>query len=128
MVEAEVRKYASEVALHVSDGPDVVFRYQEKEYAIDVETGSNEARNPLMLKQKFKRYEERYYRSFILVTNKKLKYRYSKYGTVLTRSTFRSVLHDALLSNPDTQYNMELAKRRKNKKSSNEESDDAASD
>ena len=93
LIQAEVQRYTKKLELHVTGGPDVVFSHAGKEYCFDVETGSNAVRNPVMLKRKFARYREKYARSFVLVTSKKLKYRYAKYGEVVTRSTLKKTIH-----------------------------------
>jgi len=95
-VEDEVKNFTKEVQLHTSDGPDVVFTINDKRFAIDVETGSNEKRNPIMLRKRFNNYREWYHQFFILVTRKKLKYRYAKYGPVVTRATFRETIKKAI--------------------------------
>ena len=94
LVEAELKKYVKKVTLNVTGGPDVVFKHGNRTYCFDVETGENKARNPAYLKRKFANYKKQYAQSFILVTSKKLKYSYKKYGTVVTRNKFRETIAD----------------------------------
>ena len=96
LIEAELKRYIKKVTLNVNSGPDVVFQHKSKSYCFDVETGENKTRNPAYLKRKFTHYQKQYAQSFILVTNKKLKYSYNKYGTVVTRSTFREAIANIL--------------------------------
>ncbi len=94
LVEAEVKKYVKELKTNVTYGPDIEFEANERKYCVDVETGTNTERNPAFLNKKFAFYNKEFYEVFILVTNKKLKYSYKRYGTVLTRSTFRKAIEE----------------------------------
>ena len=94
LVEAEVKKYAKELKTNVTYGPDVEFEAYGRKYCVDVETGTNTERNPAFLNKKFAYYNKEFARVFILVTNKKLKYSYKRFGTVLTRSTFRKAIEE----------------------------------
>jgi len=92
LIQSEVEEKADSVTLLTNYGPDVEFKYNERIYCFDVETGKNLARNKTMIERKFLGYKERYFKSFIFITNKRLKYRYSKYGTVVTRATLKKTL------------------------------------
>jgi hypothetical protein len=92
LIQSEVEEKADSVTLLTNYGPDVEFEYNERGYCFDVETGKNLARNKAMIERKFLKYKERYFKSFIFITNKRLKYRYSKYGTVVTRATLKKTL------------------------------------
>lgn len=92
LIEKELRRYTKEVELFVNSGPDVIVRYAGNVYAFDVETGKNLIRKPEETKDKFDRYKEEYYRSYIFVTNKSLKRKYQRMGIVITRSTFRKII------------------------------------
>jgi len=59
---------------------------------MDVETGTNIARSREKVERKFGYYARDYYRSYIFVTKKKLKYKYSRYGIVITRAKLKKVL------------------------------------
>jgi hypothetical protein len=92
LIASQVEEKADRVTLLTNYGPDVEFEYNERSYCFDVETGKNLARNKAMIERKFLGYKKRYFRSFIFITNKRLKYRYSKYGTVVTRATLKKTL------------------------------------
>lgn len=94
LIEKELRKYTKRIELFVNSGPDVIARHTGKVYAFDVETGKNLIRKPEATKDKFERYAEEYYHSYIFVTNKSLKHKYRKMGTVITRSTFRKIISE----------------------------------
>lgn len=96
LIEDELRKMGKEPELFVNDGPDIVFEHEGQSYCIDVETGTNLARSKEKVERKFERYRQMYYRSFILVTKKKLKHRYRKYGIVLTRASLLKALNGTL--------------------------------
>ncbi|MCX6771891.1 MAG: hypothetical protein NTX79_07600 [Candidatus Micrarchaeota archaeon] len=92
LIEAELKKRGKRAELHVNDGPDVVFKHNGHRYCIDVETGTNIARSREKVERKFGYYARDYYRPYIFVTKKKLKYKYSRYGIVVTRAKLKKVL------------------------------------
>ena len=92
LIEAELKKLGRRAELHINDGPDVVFGHKGHRYCIDVETGTNIARSREKVERKFGYYARGYYRSYIFVTKKKLKYKYSRYGIVVTRAKLKKVL------------------------------------
>ena len=92
LIEAELKKRGKRAELHITDGPDVVFRHKGHTYCIDVETGTNIARSREKVERKFGYYARDYHRSYIFVTKKKLKYKYSRYGIVVTRAKLKKVL------------------------------------
>ena len=92
LIEAELKKRGKRAELHINDGPDVVFGHKGHRYCIDVETGTNIARSREKVERKFGYYARDYYRSYIFVTKKKLKYKYGRYGIVVTRATLKKVL------------------------------------
>jgi len=92
LIESELRKRGKNVELFVNNGPDIVFRHKKKEYCIDVETGTNLARDREKVRRKFEYYAQQYHRSYIFVTRKRLKQKYRKFGIVITRASLRKVL------------------------------------
>lgn len=92
LIEAELKKRGKRAKLHVNNGPDVVFEHKGHKYCIDVETGTNIARSKEKVERKFGYYARNYYRSHIFVTKKRLKYKYGKYGIVVTRAKLKKVL------------------------------------
>ena len=92
LIEGLVKEMADRVRLHVNSGPDVEFEHGGRNYCFDVETGKNIARGKGKLERKFLRYKEDFFKSFVFVTNKRLKYRYAKYAQVVTRATLKETL------------------------------------
>jgi len=94
LIKALLEIYVEDAWLHTTRAPDVVCGYKGKFYCFDVETGSNWARNKEWVKRKFGYYKKRYEKSFIFVTSKKLKFKYSKLGIIMTRATLRKTIAD----------------------------------
>lgn len=100
LIEAELMKYTKKIEMNVNYGPDVVFEHNGKKYCFDVETGKNLHKHPEALENKFRRYKDTYAISYILITDKSLKYKYSKYGVVVTRGKLREILSQLFLNAP----------------------------
>jgi len=100
LIEAELQKYTKKIEMNVNYGPDIVFEHKGKKYCFDVETGKNIHKHPEALESKFLRYKKEHEISFILVTDKSLKYTYAKYGTVVTRGKLRETLSKLFLNTP----------------------------
>jgi hypothetical protein len=92
LLEAELKRYGKVIEMNVTNGPDLVVEHQNKHYCFDVETGKNLSRQPDWLEKKFAYYQKEYDKSFILVTKRTLKYKYSHYGVVITRGMIRETL------------------------------------
>lgn len=92
VLEAELRKYTDDVRMNATNGPDLIARWKGKEFCFDVETGKSLSRQPDWLESKFAFYQREYDRSFILVTKRTLKYKYSHYGDVITRGKIKETL------------------------------------
>ena len=92
ILEAELKKHVQKVKLNVNSGPDAVIEHDGKKYCFDVETGKSLSRQPKYLRHKFSQYKQDYAQSFILVTKKSLKFKYAKYGEVITRGKLRKTL------------------------------------
>jgi len=92
ILEAELKKYSKKVEMNVTKGPDLVVERKNKRYCFDVETGKSLTRQPAFLKKKFAYYEREFDQSFIFVTNKSLKYKYAKYGLVITRGKLKETI------------------------------------
>lgn len=93
LIEAELKKHGiKKVEMNISSGPDVVFERNGKSYCFDVETGKNMKKHSEMLEYKFAKYKREYDESYIFVIKKSLKYKYSKHGKVVTRSTLRKII------------------------------------
>ncbi|MBI2444846.1 hypothetical protein HYV43_00475 [Candidatus Micrarchaeota archaeon] len=93
LIEKEVKNREGTPKLNVTDGPDIEFEHGGKKYAFEVETGSVLKRNPDYVQKKFEKLKEKYNRIFVFVTSFKLKYRYSKFAKVISRSTLRKTLN-----------------------------------
>ena len=100
LIEAELKNYVKKVEMNVNYGPDIVFEHKGKKYCFDVETGKNIHKHPEALENKFERYKREHEISYILVTDKSLKYTYAKYGTVVTRGKLREILSKLFLNAP----------------------------
>ena len=92
LIEDELKKKGKKPELHINDGPDIVFEHKGHRYCFDVETGTNIARSREKVERKFGYYARDYYRSYIFVTKKKLKHKYSRYGIVVTRASLLKAL------------------------------------
>lgn len=92
ILERELGRYSRRITVNTNNGPDLVVGFRGKEYAFDVETGKSLSRQPDYLERKFGHYERDYDQIFILVTNKSLRYKYSRYGYVITRGKLRETL------------------------------------
>lgn len=92
LIESELKKYIKEIKLNVNYGPDLEFEYKKKKYCFDVETGKKLERSKVSVDWKYSKYKREYDKIFILVTRKSLKYKYSRYGTVLTRGKLKETI------------------------------------
>ena len=92
ILEAELKKYTDDIRMNATSGPDLVVKWKGKEFCFDVETGKSLSRQPDWLESKFAYYQREYDRSFILVTKRTLKYKYSHYGDVITRGKIKETL------------------------------------
>ena len=92
ILEAELKKYTDDIRMNATSGPDLVVKWKGKEFCFDVETGKSLSRQPDWLESKFAYYQREYDRSFILVTKRGLKYKYSHYGDVITRGKIKETL------------------------------------
>ena len=88
----ELKKYTDDIRMNATNGPDLVANWKGKQFCFDVETGKSLSRQPDWLESKFAYYQREYDRSFILVTKRTLKYKYSKYGDVITRGKIKETL------------------------------------
>ena len=92
ILEAELKKYTDDIRMNATSGPDLIAKWKGKEFCFDVETGKSLSRQPDWLESKFAYYQREYDRSFILVTKRGLKYKYSHYGDVITRGKIKETL------------------------------------
>ncbi len=92
ILETELRKYTDDIRMNATSGPDLVANWKGKQFCFDVETGKSLSRQPDWLESKFAFYQREYDRSFILVTKRGLKYKYSHYGDVITRGKIKETL------------------------------------
>ena len=92
ILEAELRKYTDDIRMNATSGPDLVANWKGKQFCFDVETGKSLSRQPDWLESKFAFYQREYDRSFILITKRTLKYKYSHYGDVITRGKIKETL------------------------------------
>ena len=88
----ELKKYTDDIRMNATNGPDLVVKWKGKQFCFDVETGKSLSRQPDWLESKFAYYQREYDGSFILVTKRELKYRYSHYGDVITRGKIKETL------------------------------------
>jgi hypothetical protein len=94
LIEAMLKKHTRTVKINVSGGPDVEFKFAKRKYCFDVETGTNYSRRPENLAQRYKRYQTVYDEVFIFVTSKNLKYKYGKFGEVITRAKLQETIDE----------------------------------
>ncbi|MFH1520626.1 MAG: hypothetical protein ABID61_03210 [Candidatus Micrarchaeota archaeon] len=92
LIESELKKHIRKIRLNVNNGPDVEFEYNKKKYCFDVETGKKLERSKVSVDWKYSKYKKEYDQIFILVTRKSLKYKYTRYGTVLTRGKLKDTI------------------------------------
>lgn len=92
LVESELKKHIKKVRLNVNNGPDVEFEYKKKKYCFDIETGKKLERSKVSVDWKYSKYQKEYDEIFILVTRKSLKYKYTKYGQVITRGKLKETI------------------------------------
>lgn len=88
----ELKKYTDDIRMNATNGPDLVVAWKGKQFCFDVETGKSLSRQPDWLESKFAYYQREYDGSFILVTKRELKYKYSHYGDVITRGKIKETL------------------------------------
>jgi hypothetical protein len=96
LIESELKKRGGSPEMFINNGPDLEFSHNDRTYCIDVETGTNLARDKERVTRKFGRYRVDYYCSYIFVTSKKLKHKYNKYGVVLTRASLLKALDEIM--------------------------------
>jgi type IV secretory pathway VirB4 component len=86
-----IKKFTKKVQLFQTKKPDIVFKINRKEYAIEVETGKALEYHPKQLKEKVKRLNKVYKdRWFFVVTNKKLTSKYNKLGPTCDNRTIKT--------------------------------------
>lgn len=93
LIESEVKKHIRKVKLNVNNGSDVEFEYKKKKYCFDVETGKKLERSKVSVDWKYSKYKREYDYIFVLVTRKSLKYKYNRYGTVITRAKLKDTIN-----------------------------------
>ena len=92
LIEAELKQHTNKITLNVTNGADIEFDHKWNHYCFEVETGKIMARSPRFLERKFEHYRKEQREVYILVTSKALKYKYAKYGKVITRATLRKTI------------------------------------
>jgi hypothetical protein len=92
ILAAELKRHVQKVKLNVNSGPDAVVEHEGRRYCFDVETGKSLSRQPKYLRHKFSQYRKEYSGSFVFVTKKSLRFKYAKYGEVITRGKLRKTL------------------------------------
>jgi hypothetical protein len=92
LIHSELRKHVRNVKMNVTYGPDVEFEFNKQKYCFDIETGSRLERGKISVDWKYSKYQKEYDKIFIFVTRKKLKYRYARYGEVVTRGKLKQAI------------------------------------
>ena len=92
LIESELKRYVDDVHLDSFGSPDIEFGNKYYKYCFEIETGENLKRNAERMKRRFRELKDEYSEVFVFVTNKKLKYKYSKFGTIVTRGTLRKTI------------------------------------
>ncbi|MFA7708225.1 MAG: DUF87 domain-containing protein [Candidatus Pacearchaeota archaeon] len=89
-----LKKFTDKIQLFETKKPDLVFKINDKEYAIEVETGKMLRNNKKQLLEKVKMLNKDYQdRWFFVVTNRKDFKKYNKFGKTLTKLTILNQLH-----------------------------------
>lgn len=86
VIEEFLLDFTSDVRLYETKKPDVVFSAGGKKFAVEVETGTRPSRNPVGFEGKVRELNKRFgERWFFVVTDRKLRKEYSKWGKTLVR-------------------------------------------
>ena len=86
-----LQDYTDEIELFVTKKPDIVFKINDKKYAIEIETGK--VKDWRRLREKAERLNKKYKdRWFFVLTNKNLKSRYKKYGPTYDKRNIKKHL------------------------------------
>lgn len=97
----KAKKNIDSVMLYQTKMPDIVFKIKDKNWAIEVETGTMLKKKPKEFKQKIEMLNEKFEKNwFIVVTSKKLVQKYRQYGTVLERSKVINFVDDLVSFSP----------------------------
>jgi len=92
-IEEYLLKYTSKVELFETKDADIVFEVNGKKMAIEVETGTNLAKQPKKFEKKIDLLKNKYGDVwYIVITNWELREKYQKYGKVLVRKEVPAVL------------------------------------
>jgi hypothetical protein len=86
-----IKNYTDNIELFVTKKPDIVFKINDKNYAIEVETGK--IKDWRRLREKAETLNKKYKaRWFFVLTNKNLKSRYKKYGPTYDKRNIKKHL------------------------------------
>jgi len=83
-----IKKYTDDIELFTTKKPDIVFKFNGKKYAIEVESGKID--NPKLLKEKVSLLNKSYKNWFIVVANKNLVSKYKKFGPTFDKRNVKA--------------------------------------
>ncbi|MFH0737099.1 MAG: hypothetical protein V1827_00020 [Candidatus Micrarchaeota archaeon] len=92
LIESELKRHIRKLTMNINNGPDLEFQHKGKRFCFDVETGKKLQRDSVSVDLKYSKYKKEYDHIYVLVTRKSLRYKYSKYGTVLTRGKLKETI------------------------------------
>ncbi|MBU0470573.1 MAG: ATP-binding protein [Nanoarchaeota archaeon] len=93
IIEEYIRKYTEKIELLVSSNADIIFEYDNKKVAIEVETGAKLRKNNPRIENKVKLLNKNYGKDwFFVVTDWNVKEKYQKYGETFVRKEIPAIL------------------------------------
>ena len=94
-----IKRFAQEVKTFRSVRPDIVFKLNGKNYAIEVETGITYKKNKKILREKVRLLNQEFKdRWFFLVTDRNFKTKYEEFGKTLDKRNFKSKLFSLIIN------------------------------
>ena len=100
LVEAYIKKYTNKISLYETTKPDIVFIAKNKKIAIEVETGSHNNKNDLLIKIDL--LNKGYNDWFFVLTDRYNRKVYSKYGKCYVRNEIPKLIDSYFLGTPQT--------------------------
>jgi len=96
-----LKKLNFDVKLFITTKPDIIFKLNEKEIAIEVETGKVLKNNKKGLIEKVEMLNKNYANWFFILTNRNLTKKYKKYGEVVDKRYLKGYLEKLFMKDAE---------------------------
>jgi hypothetical protein len=103
-IEEYIKKFTSEVELFVSSNADIVFSWEGKKVAIEVETGNAFERDKKSLLEKVKLLKKKYADWFFVVVDWRDKEKYTTLGKTYSRREISAILKKEYFASKEPKF------------------------